>query len=297
MDLSSLGELIDRHARAGRSRIGESALISATTQVGPPAFSMTGVVFVLLAQGAKQLALGDRLHLYRPGQSLVASVELPTIGHFVEASSAAPALGFALELKPSLIAELLLQPGASTLEAPRAATPNAVSVADLTADLLDAVTRMVGLLDRPADLPILAPLLEREITWLVLRSPHGPSVRQLGLADSSLNRIARAVGWLRDRYAEQVRVDELAKMARMSPSAFHRGFQSVTAMSPIQFQKQLRLQEARVRLLSDHRDIAGVAYAVGYESPSQFSRDYKRLFGAAPQHDARTLSGRDAAAR
>ena len=122
-----------------------------------------------------------------------------------------------------------------------------------------------------------------------MRGQSGALVRQLGLADSSLVRVAHAVRWLRERYAETIRVDELARMTSMSPSAFHRGFQSVTGMSPIQFQKQLRLQEARIRLLADHGDIAGTAHEVGYESPSQFSREYRRLFGASPAQDAAHL--------
>ncbi|SDU78003.1 AraC family transcriptional regulator [Jiangella alkaliphila] len=299
MELDELRELIGRHARAADVRIGDSAVISAATRSGPPEFSMTGTMVVLLAQGAKRLAVGDQVHVYGAGQSLVTSVELPASGHFIDASRETPALGFALTLKPALIADLLLHPAAAGL--PRAqvgAAPPGIMVDDAPGDLVDAITRMVRLLDRPRDLPVLAPLVERELTWLVLRGPRGAAVSQLGLADSRLSRIAHAVRWLRERYAEPVRVDELARMTRMSPSAFHRSFQAVTALSPIQFQKQLRLQEARVRLLADHRDVAGIAHAVGYESPSQFSRDYKRRFGAAPLHDALRLNagrGDDAA--
>jgi len=148
---------------------------------------------------------------------------------------------------------------------------------------------MVRLLERPIDLPILAPMLEREITWLLMTGPDGALVRQLGLADSGLSRVGHAVRWIRDHYAEPIRVEELARMASMSPSAFHRTFLRVTAMTPIQFQKQFRLQEARIRLVADPHDVAGAAYAVGYESPSQFSREYRRRFGTPPSHDARRL--------
>ncbi|MBN9181402.1 MAG: helix-turn-helix domain-containing protein, partial [Microbacterium sp.] len=139
------------------------------------------------------------------------------------------------------------------------------------------------------DIPILAPLLERELLWLVMSGENGDSVRQLGLADSSLNRVRHVVRWMRDRYSEPVRVDELAQRASMSTSAFHRAFHAVTAMSPIQYQKSVRLQEARLRLLANPADIAGTAYAVGYESPSQFSREYRRQFGAPPSRDVSQL--------
>jgi AraC-like DNA-binding protein len=251
---------------------------------------MTGTVFVVLARGGKRLAVGDRVHEYRPGRSLVASVDLPAVGSYFDATPDKPALGFAMTLRPALVAELLLQPAATALPAARSsATPPAVSVARLTDEVAGAVTRMVGLLDRPDDLPVLAPLIERELTWLLLRGEHGAAIRQLGLADSGLNRIAHSVAFLRERFAESIRIDDLAALARMSPSAFHRAFQAVTATTPIQFQKQLRLQAARVRLLADRRDIAGVAFAVGYESPSQFSRDYRRQFGASPREDIAQL--------
>lgn len=251
---------------------------------------MTGTMLVMLAQGAKRLAVGDRVHTFRAGELLLTSVELPTTGHFLDASPAVPALGFSLTLKPALIAELLLEPAAAVLPGrAKGAPPSGVMVQDAPEDLVEAVTRLVGLLERPRDLTVLAPLIEREITWLLIRGPHGDAVRQLGLADSNLSRVAHAVRWLRERYAEVIRVEDLARMTRMSPSAFHRSFQAVTAMSPIQFQKQLRLQEARIRLMADHRDVAGVAHGVGYESPSQFSRDYRRRFGASPLEDALAL--------
>ncbi|GAA4176247.1 AraC family transcriptional regulator [Gryllotalpicola koreensis] len=286
MDLTRLGALIVRHAPRGQTWIGDAAVISATSQAGPPEFDMTGTVFVLLARGGKRLAVGDRVHEYRPGQSLVASIDLPAVGSFFDATPEEPALGFALTLKPALVAELLLHSAAAAVRQGSRGAASAVDVAPLSDDVLDAVSRMVSLLDRPTDLPVLAPLIERELTWLLLRGPHGPAVSQLGLADSSLNRVGHAVAYLRERYAESIRIDDLAALARMSPSAFHRSFHAVTATSPIQFQKQLRLQEARVRLLADRSDVAGVAYAVGYESPSQFSRDYKRQFGVSPREHA-----------
>lgn len=289
MSQQQLGELIARHAMDLTVPIGDSAVISAVTQVGPPAVSMTGTVAVLMVQGAKRMAVGDQVHEYRDGQSMVASIDLPITGHFTEASPERPALGFALTLRPALIAELLLQSPAAEAARPAAGVSAAISIREAPHELVDAVTRMVALLDRPLDLPVLAPLIEREITWLLLRGPDGALVRQLGLADSSLRRVGDAVRWIQERYAEPIRVDDLARLTRMSPSAFHRSFAAVTAMSPIQFQKQLRLQQARIRLVADPKDVAGAAYAVGYESPSQFSRDYRRRFGTSPGRDALRL--------
>jgi AraC-like DNA-binding protein len=291
MLLDELAALIARHARNDVVAIADGVLISGTEQTGPPTVSTTGTVMVLMAQGAKRMAVGDQVHDYRAGHCMVACVDLPLTGHFTEASPTAPALGFALTLKPAAIAELMLHPAAKDLPWTTRGTgaPAGIAVHDAPVELVEAVLRMVRLLDRPRHLEVLAPMIEREILWLLLSGQDGALVRQLGLADSSLNRVGHAVRWLRERYADSVRVDELAQMTHMSPSAFHRTFQSVTAMSPIQFQKQIRLQEARIRLIANPNDVAGAAYAVGYESPSQFSRDYRRRFGAPPAQDAARL--------
>lgn len=152
---------------------------------------------------------------------------------------------------------------------------------------------MLRLLDRPYDRKILAPMIKREILWHLLRGEQGAAVRQLGLADSSLTHITRAVRWIRENYASPFRVEELARIAGMSVSAFHRNFQTVTAMSPIRFQKHIRLQEARLLLVSRPSDITGVGQSVGYDSPSQFSREYRRMFGTPPSQDAVRLRTRD----
>ena len=291
MLLDELRSLITRHAHDGAPPALDGVLLSLVEEPAPPATSTTGTSLALIAQGAKTLALGDRLYQYRAGQYLVASVDLPVTGQFTEASPAQPALGFGLTLRPSVIAELLLNPAAGDF--PRAgrgaAAPSGIAVSDASEELIDAVVRMLRLLDRPRDLPVLAPLIEREILWLIMTGEQGATVRQLGLADSSLSRVGHAVRWIRDHYADTIRVDELAKLSRLSASAFHRSFHAVTAMSPIQFQKQIRLQEARMLLVADPGDVAGAAYAVGYESPSQFSREYRRQFGMPPGRDAARL--------
>jgi AraC-like DNA-binding protein len=251
----------------------------------------TGSVLAIVAQGNKRLSVGSSVHEYGAGDYLVTSMELPVSGRYRDATPEHPALGFGLELRPDTIAELLLAPASSDVLLPRRTdkAPPAVVVGTADARLLDAAMRMLRLLDHPRDIPVLAPLIERELLWLIMSGESGDSVRQLGLADSGLNRVRHVVRWMRDRYAEPMRVEELAQRARMSPSAFHRAFHAVTAMSPIQYQKSVRLQEARLRLLADPADIAGAAYAVGYESPSQFSREYRRQFGAPPSRDVAQL--------
>ena len=254
-------------------------LVSSVPEPTAPAVSTTGTVFALIAKGGKRLALGDRTYEYRAGEYLVASVDLPITGRFTEAS-----LGFGLALRPSVIASLLLDAGPT-----RAATPSGIAVTGASPELLDAVVRMLRLLDRPDDAPVLAPMLEREIVWRLMNGEQGATVRALGLADSSLTHISSVIGWIRDHHAERFAVGDLAARAGMSVSAFHRSFRTVTAMSPIQFQKLIRLQEARLRLLAQPADVAGAGYAVGYDSPSQFSRDYRRQFGRPPGRDAARL--------
>ncbi len=250
----------------------------------------SGTVFALIAQGAKILGIGDRVYEYRAGQYLVSSVDLPVTGHFSQASPSQPALGFGLDLRPSTIASLLLEVDPSTsLRASTASTPPALGVADAGPELLDSVIRMLALLDAPTDRAVLAPMLEREIVWRLLTGPLGASVRQLGLTDSSMTHVSRAVRWITEHYDEPFRVEDLAHSCDMSASAFHRNFRAVTALSPIQFQKQIRLQKSRLLLMSGVDDVATVGYQVGYDSSSQFSRDYRRQFGLPPGRDAARL--------
>lgn len=297
MYLDELRGLLSRHARPDWATAIDGVHISRVERPAPPAPSMSGTVLAVIAQGAKRLALGERVYEYRAGQYLVASVDLPVSGHFTEADPERPALGFGLTLEPSAVAELLLAAGPGDIPRDGGGAPPAIAVSDAPQDLLDAVVRLLRLLDRPRDRAVLAPLVTREILWRLITGEQGALVRQLGLADSSLSHVARAVRWIREHYAQPFRVEDVARLSGMSVSAFHRNFQAVTAMSPIRFQKQIRLQEARLLLATHPNDVSGVGHRVGYDSPSQFSREYRRQFGAPPGADAARLRGSAPAVR
>jgi AraC-like DNA-binding protein len=286
--LAELRELVVLHARPDETTAIEGVLLAAADRPGEPRASTSGTVMAVIAQGVKRLAIGERVYDYGPGQYLVASVDLPITGHYTRASTDEPALGFGLILRPPAIASLIMDAEAASTP-PRRPAPPAIGVAEAAPELLDAVVRMVRLLDSPGDRNTLAPMVEREILWRVINGPLGESVRQAGLADSSLTHVSRAVRWISEHYGESFRVEELARFCGMSTSAFHRNFQSVTALSPIQFQKQIRLQKSRLLLLTGADDVATVGYRVGYDSTSQFSREYRRQFGLPPGRDAARL--------
>jgi AraC-like DNA-binding protein len=283
--LAELRELIARHARPEETTEIDGVLLSAAVEPGEPRAATTGTVMAVIAQGAKRLAIADRVYDYRPGQYLVASVDLPITGHYTHASTDEPALGFGLVLRPSAIASLVLDAALAPRPRPAPAPPG-IGVADASPEFLDAVVRMVRLLDRPGDRDILAPMIERELLWRLIDGPLGQSVHQVGLADSSLTHVSRAVRWITEHFDKPFRVEELARSCGMSTSAFHRNFQAVTALSPIQFQKQIRLQKSRLLLLTGVDDVATIGYRVGYDSTSQFSREYRRQFGLPPGRDA-----------
>ncbi|MFC8824134.1 AraC family transcriptional regulator N-terminal domain-containing protein [Streptomyces sp. NPDC057137] len=286
--LDELRTLIAAHARPDGGTAIEGLLMSRVADVEPD-HSLTEPLLVVMAQGGKRLLLGDEVYEYRAGQCLIVTTDLPVTGHFLGASREHPSLALGLVLRPAAIAPLLLQ-SAAPRRTSREAVPPSIATGDAGPELLDAVTRLVRLLDHPADVPVLAPLIEREILWRLLRGPHGGMIRQIGLPDSNLTHINRAVQWIRDNYAEPLRVDDLARLVGMSTSAFHRHFRTITATSPLQFQKRIRLQEARTLLLAHPDDVAGAGHLVGYDSQSQFTREYRRLFGAPPGRDAARLS-------
>ncbi len=250
-----------------------------------PLHSIQNPILSVIAQGAKRLLVGDDAYEYDPFHYLVSSVDLPVVGKVRMESSAAPYLGLRLDLDVEEIGALIRDqnlPPPGPGEASRG-----VHVHPLGSSLLDAVLRLVRLLDTPADIPILAPLVKREILYRLLVDGQGLALRQTALQDSHAQRIARSIHQMRTCYDQPLRVEDMARTVHMSVSSFHHHFKAVTAMSPLQFQKQLRLQEARRLIFMGDGDVAVVARQVGYESPSQFSREYSRLFGGPPMRDKR----------
>lgn len=251
--------------------------------IAPPQQIVYEPMLCVVLDGAKRTTLGAQTFDYHAGDCLVVSADLPVSGQVLEAPYAA--VGIALD--PAMISELMLEGGDS---APGDEAPGrALRVSRMDDGLIDAVGRLIALLDRPGDAPVLAPMIRREIVWRLLAGENGAMVRQIGSRDGRLGRIQRVIARLRERYAEPIRIEALAALAGMSETSLHRHFKAVTSMSPLQFQKQVRLQEARNRLLNDGRDIAGVGFAVGYDSPSQFSREYSRQFGRPPGRDLKQL--------
>lgn len=237
----------------------------------------------LILQGAKQVMIGDRILRYDPASYFIATIELPASGWIVEATPARPYVAVSMKLDRTALSALILDMPA----APEGQTAG-FAVSAVTPDLLDAWSRFLSLLDTPDDAPILAPMHEREILYRLLRGPLGGALRQITRADSRLSHIGQAIAWIRSHFDKTLRVEQLAELAGMSTASFHRHFKTATAMSPLQYQKMLRLQEAR-RLLVASADAARAGHMVGYESASQFSREYARMFGAPPGRDAERL--------
>lgn len=249
--------------------------------------------FCVIVQGAKQVLLEDEVYRYAPSQFLAVSVDLPLVGQVLEASAEAPYLCVAIDIDARQIAELIEQVGPIG-QAPRD-TPRGLFVGALDEATQDTVLRLARLLATPREIPVLAPLLMREFHFRVLTSPFGACIAQMAMAGSHTHRIAQVIQHIRSQLAEPIRIEELASLAHMSRSAFHEQFKAVTAMSPLQYQKRLRLTEARQILLAEQADAASAAYRVGYQSASQFSREYARMFGAPPIRDVASLRDSEAA--
>jgi AraC-like DNA-binding protein len=285
--LEELRLLISRHAGSAQTSMTASGIRAVSADAPTElAHHVLEPILAVVAQGAKRAVLGDQVFEYSAGQYLVVSVDLPIAGHVFQASRELPYLSAGLTLKPATIASLLLEMGTSDLPS---SEPAGFGVSNAPIELLESVVRMLRLLDRPRDAAVLGPMLEREILWRLLNGEQGAMVRQIGLADSRLSQVSRAIRWIRLHHAEPFRIEELAEIAAMSASSFHRHFRAVTTMSPLQYQKVIRLQEARAKLLAESEDIAAVGFSVGYDSPSQFSREYSRLFGAPPGRDVARL--------
>ena len=238
-------------------------------------------------QGAKWTAFGERRFDYGAGQALVVGVEMPAVGQVTQASPAQPYLGLVIELDLGVMREVIesLDSAPIALESVR----HGVFVSDFDGPLADCAARAVRLLETPQAIALLYPAVMREICYWLLTGPHGGEVVKMALGSDRTRRLVGAIHALRDRYADPVRVDELASIAQLSPSAFHRQFKALTAMTPVQYQKKLRLFEARRLLASGETNVESAAFRVGYESASQFSREYSRMFGASPRRDVASL--------
>ena len=281
-------ELADRIARNTREEglnataVPGLSLIRASAP-SQPLPSVYHPCLCVVVQGRKHALLGDEVYVYDPLHYLVVSMTLPITGQIIDASPAQPYLCLRVDIDPALVSDLLAQLGPS-LPAQEAAS-RALFIARTSAPLLDAVLRLARLLDTPEEAAVLAPLALREIHYRVLTGELGERLRQLCEVDGASQRIARAIERLKSHYAETLRIEDLASAAHMSASSLHQRFKAVTSMSPLQFQKQLRLQEARRLMLSEGMEAAAAGHRVGYESPSQFSREYRRLFGAPPRRE------------
>lgn len=246
---------------------------------------------VVFLQGQKRINVGKTTYVCDGSNFLLTSIDLPVVSQVTKASKQQPMLGLILKLEMPMIREILAQQ--EFLQAEQSSTARGMAVGVTSPDLLDACIRLVDLLETPQDIPFLGTLIQREIIYRLLRSPQGKHLRAIATLGEQTNRTAKAVEWLRMNYAKPLRVDELANMARMGVSTLHHQFRSLTAMSPLQYQKQLRLHVARERMLNEGLDAASAAFEVGYESASQFNREYSRFFGMPPMRDikARRLAG------
>jgi len=253
----------------------------------PPNHMLSRPAMCIVAQGAKWATFGRKKLEYRAGQALVVGVETPSIGRVVQASPDEPCLVLAFELDLSIVRAVAAEMDTPPLA--RGEPCRGVFVTDFLGPLADCALRLVRLLDTPKAVPTLYPLIMREICYWLLTGPHGGEVARLTLTNSPPERVIRAMHDLRMRFRETLRIGELAAIAQMSPSAFHRQFKALTSLAPLQYQKQLRLLEARRLMVSTGRNVEAACFEVGYESPSQFSREYSRMFGTPPKRDVRRM--------
>jgi len=287
--LEALGGNIARLTEQGELHTTAIPGLSLFRRIEPtePITGMYQPSICLVAQGAKRVKLGEEIFVYDAHHYLIASVHLPTVVQIIDASPEKPYLGLRLTFNLGEIAQLMAD---SQLPPPRTGqSSRGMATGEVTLPLLTAFSRLIDLLDEPQDIPILAPIIQREIIYRLLVGDQGARLRQIASTGSQSHQIARAIDWLKTNFSQSLSIEDLASQANMSGSTFHHHFRSMTALSPLQYQKQLRLQEARRLMLAEHLDAATAGFQVGYESPSQFSREYSRMFGSPPLRDITNL--------
>ncbi|MBN1136446.1 MAG: AraC family transcriptional regulator [Anaerolineae bacterium] len=287
-------ELVERIARAvradGRVEPLKGLRLNRASAPTELAHGVSDPAFCVIAQGSKEVFLGDTRYQYDPMHYLLATAELPVVTCVLEASPERPYLGLSLKLDATLVGSVMVEAG--HISPRRHANVRAINVSPLDGGLLDAVVRLVRLLDTPAEASFLLPLIAREIVYRLLKGEQGDRLRHIALQGDRPQRIARAIERLRNEFDQPLQIDDMARELAMSASSFHHHFKAVTAMSPLQFQKQIRLQEARRLMLGEDLDAASAGYRVGYNDASHFSRDYKKLFGLPPLRDVERLRER-----
>jgi len=287
--LDALGKSIARWTDKSDRVVTEipGLILARRSEPGQPVSIMYEPSICVIASGAKRVQLGDDAYVYDPHHFLLTSVDLPTFVQVINASPEKPYLGLVLKIDHREISQLMVD---SNLPPPRPQqSSRGIATGEVTLPLLAAIQRLIDLLDEPKDIPILAPIIKREIFYRLLVGDQGARLRQIASAGSQSQQIARAIDWLKGNFTRPLRIDDLAAQVNMSTSTFHHHFRAVTAMSPLQYQKWLRLNEARRLMLAEDQDATTAAFQVGYESPSQFSREYGRLFGAPPLRDIASL--------
>lgn len=263
----------------------DGVIVIRADHANPPTFRISRPAICIVAQGAKWATFGGSRFEYRAGEALVVSVAAPSVGRVTEASPERPCLCLLIELDPAVMRDVA--EGLQPLPRSGRPAPRGVFVTDFQGPLADCARRMMQLLETPRAIGTLAPMIMREICYWLLTGPQGGEVAAICLASGASHRVVQAMNHLRDRFAETVRVEDLAAVARLSVSAFHRQFKALTALTPVQYQKQMRLLKARQLMAADALSAERAALTVGYESPSQFSRDYARMFGLPPKRDVR----------